>query len=496
MRPAIRRLMLMSFFGWLVLGLCHRASAMQHAFLVQNSGWMEPFYVDSTSQFKPLASAVIRLVAAPNDQVFISAFNQTSGDNKSPIVLAQGTGAGDPDKVLNGLTIAVKNKSSGALADTDFQEAVSHVIKDQFRASPGIIWIFTNNKNSPNNDAQTALRNKDFYRLLHLEPSITRTVVFPLRMPVKGRLFGATGMMVYALAYGDPAAEHLGQLIESGRLANVFTNPPARLKPIDQDSVRLVPKEVRNTANVVVSLAKDGRTLLLDVQASDLLPSVEIRTGFQNLFYPYVISEAKASAALVGGWGRQPVSIQPERIRAVEPGDSREVAASIPMPLAQVPSPWSGAAISAMGKQLIIPAVLEISLADQQLVVSERFKQSLSDLFPGDPLSEVFLPPESIRTSSASVPLLIRIQYPLLPVVVTLLLALAMCGGLVGVAVLAGRTTRYEIVIDGVKRAVAIKAFKTVDVRDANGVVVGKISRGLGKPKVSQVHDGHTVVLK
>ena len=166
MRPAIRKLVLSCLAG-LVMVLCNQARAMQHAFLVQNSGWMEPFYVDPSSQFKPLASAVIRLVAAPDDQVFISAFNQTSGDNKSPVMLAQGTGPGDPDKVLGKVTIAVKSKS-GALADTDFQEAVAQVIKEQFRAKSGIIWIFTNNKNSPNNDAQTALRNKDFYSLLHL----------------------------------------------------------------------------------------------------------------------------------------------------------------------------------------------------------------------------------------------------------------------------------------------------------------------------------------
>ena len=492
MRPTLRQLTL-SCLAWLVL--CNPANAVQHAFLVQNSGWMEPFYTDSASQFKPLASAVIRLVAAPDDQVFISAFNQTAGDNKSPVVLAQGTGAGDPDRVLRGLGIAVKNKS-GALADTDFQEAVSQVIKGQFQAKPGIVWIFTNNKNSPNNDAQTALRNKDFYRLLHLEPSITRTVAFPLRMPVKGKLFSANGMMVYALAYGEPAAQDLARLIESGRLTKIFTNPPARLKPVDQDSVRLVPKEVTNTGNIAVSVAKDGRTLLLDVKASDVLPKVEIKTGFQNLFYPYVISEAKASAALVGAWGREPISIQPQQIETVQPGDSREITVSLPMPLAQVPSAWSGAAISAMGKQVIIPAVLEISLTDQHLVLSDRFKQSLSELFPGDPLSEVFLPPESIRASSASVPLLIRIQYPLLPVVLALLLALVVLGGLVAFAALAGRTARYDVVIDGAKRAVAIKAFKTADVRDANGVVVGKLSRGLGKPKVSQVVDGHTIVLK
>jgi hypothetical protein len=140
--------------------------------------------------------------------------------------------------------------------------------------------------------------------------------------------------------------------------------------------------------------------------------------------------------------------------------------------------------------------VLEISLADQRLVLSESFKQSLNDLFPGDPLSEVFLPPESIRTSLASVPMLIRIQYPLLPVVMTLVLALVALGGLGGIAVLARRTARYEVVIDGAKRAVALKAFKSADVRDASGVVVGKLTRGLGKPKVSQVVDGHTIVLK
>lgn len=479
----------------LALLTCNAASAMQHAFLIQNSGWMEPFYVDPASKFKPLASAVIRLVTAVDDQVFISAFNQTSGENKSPVLLAQSKGPGDPDQVIGRLAIAVKSKS-GALADTDFQEAVGHVIREQFQTKTGIIWIFTNNKNSPNNDAQTALRNKDFYRLLHLEPSITRTVAFPLQMPVKGRLFAANGIMVYALAYGAPAAGHLARLVDSGQLSKIFTNPPARLKPIDQDAIRLIPMGVTNTASVVVSLAKDGRTLLLDVNASDVLPKVEIKTGFQNQFYPYVISEAQASASLVSTWGNQPVSIEPTRIEAVQPGDVREVTVSIPLPLAQVPSPWSAAAISAMGKQLLIPAALEISLAEQRLVLSERFKQSLGELFPGDPLSEVFLPPASIRASSASVPILVRIQYPLLPVVVTLGLALLALVGLGGVAVLVGRTPRYSIVVDGAKRTVSLKAFKTTDVRDINGVIVGKLARGLGKPKVSNVVDGHTVVLK
>ena len=39
---------------------------------------------------------------------------------------------------------------------------------------PGIIWIFTNNKNSPGNSPETAKRNREFYQLLHEEPSIVR----------------------------------------------------------------------------------------------------------------------------------------------------------------------------------------------------------------------------------------------------------------------------------------------------------------------------------
>ncbi len=478
-----------------MLLVCSPLWAMQQAFLIQNSGWMEPFFTDPNSQFKPLVSAVIRLVAAPNEQVFISAFNQSTADNQSPMLLQQGLGPGDPDQVLSRLSIAVKNRA-GALADTDFKEAVTHVITQQFQAKPGIIWIFTNNKNSPNNDPQTALRNQEFYQLLHLEPSITRTVVFPLTMPVRGRHYSASGMMVYALAYGDEAGKHLAKIIESGQLRTLFHSPPARLKPLDQDSVRLVPTGVQDTENVAVSLAKDGRTLILDVQASRMLSRVVIQTRLENLFFPYVIAEATASATMVGAWGRQPVPATPSIMENMQPGASMAVTIDLPMPLAQIPSPWSIEAMSAMGKQLIIPAVLELSLKEQRLVLADSFRQSLHELFPGDPLPEALTPPENARSSTASLPILIRVQYPLLPVVLTLLLGLALLLALGGAAVLLGKTARYAVKIDGVQRAVAMKAFKTVDLRDASGAVIGQLSRGLGAPKLVSVKDGHSIEVK
>ncbi len=472
---------------------------MQHAFLVQNSGWMESFYSHPDSKFKALVAAVIRSVARPEDPVFISAFSQRTASNPSPVPLYQGKGPGDPERWLGGLKVAVKN-SAGALADTHFQEAVSSTITDQFKADPGIIWIFTNNKNSPDNDLRTDVRNEEFYNLLHLDPSITRTLAFPHRMALKGGRYPVSGMMVYALAYGEPASAHLAALADSGQLTKIFGHPPARLKPVDRDSVRLVPRRVTNSDNVAVTLAKDGRTLLVDVRASKVLPQVEVSAAVQNLLYPYVIDQARPAATLIGGWGRSEVPIRPERLDRVQPGEERTVSVGLPIPLAQVPSPLSPAALAAMGKRLDIPAVLQISLSGQRLVLSDEFRNLLEELFPGDPLSKVFLPkvfepPQGVQSSLVSLPLVIRIQYSMLPLILAMLGGLVLLGGGVALAVVAGRPARYAVLVDGAKRNVMVKAFGSAQVRSADGTVVGSVSRKLGKPVVTEVAEGHAVVV-
>ena len=229
------------------------AASIQQAFLVQNSGWMEPFYIDPASKLKALVAAVTGAATSADDPVFTLAFNQSKGANVSSALIASSQGAAEMSRQLAALTVARKGPGA-ALADTDFKEAISKTISGPFKAAPGIIWIFTNNKNSPGNDAQTAERNRDFYRLLHLEPSITKTLVFPLKMPVQGKQYAAKGLMVYALAYGKPAALALDRIMAEGRLTRVLTDVPARLKPVDQDPVRIVPEAVKNAPNVRVSL--------------------------------------------------------------------------------------------------------------------------------------------------------------------------------------------------------------------------------------------------
>jgi len=468
------------------------AAGIQQAFLVQNSGWMEPFYTDPISQFKPLVAAVARATTTPEDTVYTLAFSQSSGSHKSPMLLSKSLGGADVAKSIASLAVARKSPGGG-MADTDFKEAVTKAITGPFNAESGILWIFTNNKNSPNNDSQTADRNRDFYRLLHLEPSITKTLVFPLKMPVQGKLFKATGLMVYALAYGQPAAAALDRIMAEGRLSKVLTHEPARLKPVDQDAARLVPEGVKNSANVRVSLGTDQRTLILDVGADGLVPSVTLQASIENLLYPYVISKAEVEAALLVGDRRSAVKVTPSVIQDLRPGAKQSVEVSFTLPMAQVPSPWSAQALAAMGKQVQLPLVIQMGLAGQQLAPSEAFTVQLRELFPGDPISEIFTPPESVRASQTRVPLLLRIQYPRTPVFAILGGILLLIVGIIAMLVVLRTDKRYEVMVDGVKRNYVLRPFTTISIKDSDGNPVGEIKRGFGRPQVLSVIVGRSL---
>jgi len=481
------------FFVALLLGAIEaRAAGMQHAFLVQNSGWMEPFYTDPSSQLKPLVAAVATTVAQPGETVSLLAFNQRAPGNPSPVLLYRGAGAAAVQAALQPLTVA--RLPSGALANTDFREAVEATILQAFERRPGIIWIFTNNRNSPGNDPDTVARNRDFYHLIHLSPSIYRSLAFPLRMVVQGRHYRASGLMVYALAYGDEAGRHLAALVEQGVLARVFTAQPARLKPLDRDAVRIVPDRISNSPNIQVALAGDQRTLIFDIQSAEAATRIGIEARLENLFFPYEIVTAQVRGEVrTQGGTVHPLQVRPANISGLAPGVSARVELELQLPAAMVPSPWSMRAVSAMGQQVNVPASIVISLDGQQLRVAESFRTTLANLFPGDPLSDVFVPPALIDASRVTIPIQLRIQYPLWPVVAAfLLLALLAAAGL-SLLALANRPARYQVWVDGSKRSVSVKAFNTIELNGAQGRPAGKIRRGLWRLQVVQVAKDHTV---
>ena len=57
------------------------------------------------------------------------------------------------------------------------------------------------------------------------------------------------------------------------------------------------------------------------------------------------------------------------------------------------------------------------------------------------------------------------------------------------------RRAAGALMADGVQRQVLLKPFKSVQIRDDNGRDIGELKRGLGKPAVVRVAEGHTLSL-
>jgi hypothetical protein len=228
--------------------------------LVQNSGWMEPFYSDPASAFKPLVTELVSNVVQPGDALVLAAFNQSLPGAPSPRGAAVRAGRcrtvhAHVQAALSGLETARK-PGGQALADTDLGEAVDAALNQVLGGKPGLVWLVTNNRNSPNNDQATSARNREFYALIHRGAAIDKALAFPLRMPVQGAHYSANGLMVYVFAAGKRGRARARRLLASGRVQRVITEPPARLKPLDRDTVRLVPRRVEGAPGV--SLAMDA----------------------------------------------------------------------------------------------------------------------------------------------------------------------------------------------------------------------------------------------
>ncbi|WP_229507748.1 hypothetical protein [Massilia sp. Dwa41.01b] len=99
----------------------------------------------------------------------LAAFNQSQPGAPSPRALVSSTvGAGTRAQVTSALAgLDTARKAGGALADTDLGEAVGAAMTQALGGKDGIVWLVTNNRNSPNNDQATAQRNREFYELIH-----------------------------------------------------------------------------------------------------------------------------------------------------------------------------------------------------------------------------------------------------------------------------------------------------------------------------------------
>ena len=465
--------------------------------LVQNSGWMEPFYTDPQSQFKPLVAALAGNVAQPGDALVLAAFNQSLPGAPSPrALLSEQVTKDTPAHVqaaLAGLQLARKPGGT-ALADTDLGEAVETTVTKVLGGKAGLVWLVTNNRNSPNNDQATAQRNREFYALIHKGAAITKALAFPLRMPVQGQHYHANGLMVYVFAVGPEGARALDAMLVAGRVQRVITEPPARLKPLDRDTVRLVPRKVENAPGVEFSMDAAGR-LRADVSPDARTPSATIQWQLQNTMYPYTIAGATISARSMLGGENRPIALKTNTVTRLAPGRAEPLASTVQLPVAQLPGKWSMAALKSAGSAYVLPGRIELHLQGQRLELSQAFRERMAALFPGDPLPDIFTPPADIQASTAVLPVEVHVHYGSGPLVALLAGGLALLAAGAGAAYAYGRPRRVQLVVEDELRTVHTRAGATQPIYDKAGNEVARLKTTLFGHQLLDLREGAQVRL-
>jgi hypothetical protein len=472
---------------------------VSQVFLLQNSGWMEPFFVDPKSPYRALIAEVVLAATQPGDLLLLSAFNQSSPGAPSPKALLSTKVKRELDanraqvqSALQQLTLA--HKAGGALADTDLNEALSAAMVRGLDNKPGLIWLFTNNKNSPNNDQATAERNREFYRQIHHGSDIKAAIAFPLKMAVRGKQYQANGLMVYVFASGDEGAYQLQALLAKNRLQQVLTEPAARLKPLDSDTVRLLPQKVVNTPGVRFGLNASG-VLLADVAPDAKQPQANIVWELQNKMYPYTIVSATVAAQSSLGPDTRPVTLSSDKITNLTPQQGQVLQSSLQLPLARLPGTWSMEALLAAGSTYVMPGSIRVQLSEQKLALSEPFRARMASLFPGDPLPDIFTPPTEIAQSQALLPLQVRVEYGIAPLLAALLATAALIGALGAAWHYAVRPRKAVYTLDGKPGRVQGRVGHHYPVRDLQGEKVGEIEFTWRGAHLQNVKDGVNLTL-
>ena len=472
----------MLIFGLISMNMNLMANTVvKQIYLIQNSGWMLPFYEDPSSKLKDIGIELSsRIAKHGEDQQVVASFNQSCLDNKSPRLLYQGS---DQDKVTEAIRsiVPVKKPGRSTYADTDYKEAIVGAIKQYSSGQPCILWIITNNKNSPDNSPETIEKNKEFYGFLQNTNQIKRIVSFPYRMAVHSatKNYSANGLMIYAMAYGDEA----DRLLQKMLLDNVpFGARVARLKPLNADALTFMPIAVQGGEGVNATIV-GNKTLLLSFDAARRVKNARIIGRLRNDFYPYDIESADVK--IISAFNRSDYGIKSKnglnnKISIKAGGVSPDLVVTVSVP--PIPSPWNPEVIFKSGYSA--KGMIQFEVSDQKLEISKDFIKLMSELFPGDPLPDIFNPGVNSRKSLTEQPMVVKVIYPSWPLfVVAGFLFLILAGAVYGATMLKGEMV-YKVSVDGVQKNYALKPFNEVVINNEQGKRVGILKRGVGRPVV------------
>ncbi|HEX8444064.1 MAG TPA: hypothetical protein VF631_10515 [Allosphingosinicella sp.] len=498
MRQLVRLLLALILAGGAAGAAPAKGGELRQVFLVQNSGWMEPFYLDPSSPLKPFVKNLVGKSNLAGVDVVVASFNQDGqvAGRRSPEVLFQGPYAqGAVDGAING--ISLQRKASGAYADADFRGALLGTFARILQGRQGIIWIVTNNKDAPDNNPAVIENTRAFYRALRESPHITAISAFPMRKLVTGPNFKEKGLIVYAIAYGERAAQALGAILRDGAPARaLFPAPPVKLKPLSTDPVEL---QLNSADAEVRARVVQGRLIISGVPGGEQ-QQVQLQGNVKNTYYPQNIAQARMSAGwaskepLLAGAG---VTTTPALLRNV-PAYGQSGPVSVNLTLPAVPRPPGLAGI--LEDERTVVGELQVRLDDLRFSLAPDFVSRIAAISGGETiqaeqaerlmaaqLPEVFLDYRRISSATMKVPVQVTFRYSPWPLILLIALAALLLGALLYLLFALSRPRAYTVRVGQTDLPVRIKPREQRTLQDAFGARALVTGRLFGPPAVRPI---------
>lgn len=473
---------------------------VRQVFLIQNSGWMEPFYLDPASPLKPF---VARLVASSNLKgvdVALASFNQDGqvAGRRSPELLYEGPYR----KEAVGAAIDridLPRKASGAYADADFRGALLGTFQRILKGRQGIIWIVTNNKDAPDNNPAVVENTRAFYRALRESPHITSIAAFPMRKVVTGPHFKEKGLIIYAIAYGERASEALGAILRDGApVRALFPAPPVKLKPLSEDPVEL---QLTSSASDIDARVSQGRLVINGAPGGEA-STIRLEGRLKNTYYPQNIAEARLSSAWRSSdpaLAKAMVGMEPQLLRNV-PAYSNSGPVILELRLPDIPR--AGGLAGILEDERSLTGEIEVRLDAIKFSLDPGFVSRISAISGGETieaeqaeaamaahLPEVFLDYRRVSSASMKVPVQINFRYSAWPLILLIGLGLLLLGLLAFFLVVMTRPRTYLVRVGQSDLRVAIKPRESRTLADAYGTRAEVTGRLFGPPSVRTIQD-------
>jgi hypothetical protein len=473
----------------LVAGLAVAAPvrAVPSLYLIQNSGWMEPFFTDPSSPFRPFLGSLVE-ASHSDGEIILASFNQDGQlpGRPSPELLYRGSY--DATRIRESIgRLDLPVRPNRHFTDADFSGALTHGINDSLDGRSGIVWLVTNNKNSPNNSQEVTRNTRAFAEILRSSSELPVIIAYPVRMPVHGRKYSETGLITYGIAYGDEAAIELRRLVQMPGLTQLFSDPPVQLKPLDQAPLVFTPKSSA-TSGVSVTLMEEGGLLIDNVPAT-AGAVVEIVGELKSEYYPHVIEEATIGlgwdlldpAATDSGLAS---SFFPEVLHRVAPYDTLEdVHLRIAVPGTERPPGLAGL----LQDKVVLDCRLAIELKQVRLSLQDTFKEKMAAITALDQLPDVFFDDRNIKVAKTNLPVRLVIHFSSLPLILTLGGGLASLLLAAGGTMLLRRDRQFAIPIQGQVQRVRLRPFESKSITSADGSTTRITGTLFGKPRIKTI---------